>query len=69
MVRAMLYTSSRDMLPVCWTEEVEGSRAVEGMDRRDNVEMDEKQHAHLSMWWRVTATTVKSSKGTFEQIM
>ena len=65
----MLHTSSRDMLPVCWTVEREESRAIEGMDRRDYIEMEGKQHAHLSMWWKVTATTVKSSKGTFEQIM
>ena len=37
MVRVMLHTSSRDMLPVCWTVEREESRAIEGMDRRDYI--------------------------------
>ena len=39
------------------------------MDSRDHVEMEEKQNAHMNMKWRVTATSVKNNKGTFEQIM
>ena len=61
MVRAMLYTSSGDMLPVCWTEEGEGSRAVEGMDRRDNVEIEGVQQcAHKHSYNSKVGRTVKT---------